>query len=74
MPAKITRPVLMAYGADDQRVPIEHGERMKAALERNNVQVEYVLYEKEGHGFMLESNNVDFWKRVEAFLAKNIGK
>ncbi len=72
--AKITRPVLMAYGADDQRVPIEHGERMKAALERNNVQVEYVLYEKEGHGFMLESNNVDFWKRVEAFLAKNIGK
>ena len=71
---KITRPVLMAYGSDDQRVPIEHGERMKAALERNNVPVEYVLYTREGHGFLLEANNIDFWKRVEAFLAKNIGK
>jgi len=72
--AKITRPLLMAYGGDDRRVPIEHGERMKAALERNNVPVEYVVYEKEGHGFLLEANNLDFWKRVENFLAKNIGK
>ncbi|HQR71926.1 MAG TPA: S9 family peptidase [Burkholderiaceae bacterium] len=70
---RITKPVLMAYGADDQRVPIEHGERMKAALEANNVAVEYVLYTKEGHGFLLEANNIDFWKRVEAFLAKNLG-
>ena len=70
---KITRPVLMAYGADDQRVPIEHGERMKSALESNKVPVEYVLYSKEGHGFLLEANNIDFWKRVEAFLAKNLG-
>lgn len=70
---KITRPVLMAYGADDQRVPIEHGERMKAALEANKVPVEYVLYTREGHGFLLEANNIDFWKRVEAFLAKNLG-
>lgn len=71
---KIVRPVLMAYGGDDKRVPIEHGERMKAALERSNVPVEYVVYEKEGHGFLLESNNIDFWKRVEAFLSKYIGK
>jgi dipeptidyl aminopeptidase/acylaminoacyl peptidase len=70
---KITRPVLMAYGADDRRVPIEHGERMKAALENNKVPVEYVLYTREGHGFLLEANNIDFWKRVEAFLAKNLG-
>ena len=71
---KIKRPVLMAYGGDDKRVPIEHGERMKAALDRNNVPVEYVVYPSEGHGFLLESNNLDFWKRVEAFLAKNIGQ
>lgn len=70
---KITRPVLMAYGAEDQRVPIEHGERMKAALEANKQTVEYVLYEKEGHGFLLEKNNIDFWKRVEAFLGKFLG-
>jgi dipeptidyl aminopeptidase/acylaminoacyl peptidase len=31
------------------------------------------LYSKEGHGFLLEANNIDFWKRVEAFLAKNLG-
>ena len=26
----------------------------------------------EGHGWMLPANHIDFWKRVETFLDKNL--
>jgi dipeptidyl aminopeptidase/acylaminoacyl peptidase len=34
--------------------------------------VEWIVYEKEGHGWLLEETQFDFWKRVEAFLAKHL--
>lgn len=69
---RIKRPVLMAYGGLDQRVPIEHGESMHAALQQTGVPVEYVIYDKEGHGFLLEENRFDFFRRVEKFLAEQL--
>lgn len=71
--AKITQPVLLAYGAEDTRVPIEHGEQMRDALSRHNKNVEWVRYGYEGHGLFLLENAVDFWTRVETFLARHIG-
>jgi dienelactone hydrolase len=71
--ARIKQPVLLAYGADDRRVPIEHGEQMRDALERHNRDVEWIRYPYEGHGWFLLANEVDFWSRVEQFLAKHIG-
>jgi len=71
--AKITKPLLMAYGLEDVRVPILHGTRMRDALKPYNDQVEWVEYRDEGHGFFLEANEVDFWTKVERFLAKNLG-
>jgi dipeptidyl aminopeptidase/acylaminoacyl peptidase len=71
--SKIKAPVLMVYGGSDRRVPIVHGERMRAALENQKTPVEWVNYPEEGHGFMLESNRMDFYKRVAAFLQRNIG-
>lgn len=70
--ARITRPVLMAYGRNDQRVPIEHGERMRDALKGHNPGMEWVLYDKEGHGFLELSSKLDFYGRVERFLAKHL--
>ncbi len=67
---RIKRPVLMAYGGLDRRVPIEHGARMKRALDANQIPNEFVVYDQEGHGFRLEKNRFDFYRRVEAFLAK----
>ncbi|MBL8330960.1 MAG: S9 family peptidase [Rubrivivax sp.] len=69
---EITKPVLMAYGSEDFRVPLPHGTRMRDALkDAGKVEVEWVVYEQEGHGFMLEKNLVDFWTRVERFLARH---
>ncbi|MFZ4539849.1 alpha/beta hydrolase family protein, partial [Propionivibrio sp.] len=70
---EIKQPVLMAYGSDDLRVPLPHGEKMKdALLASGNKDVEWVVYENEGHGFALEKNNYDFWTRVEKFLARTL--
>lgn len=70
---EIKQPVLMAYGSDDLRVPLPHGEKMKEALlASGNKDVELIVYANEGHGFLLEKNNYDFWTRVEKFLARTL--
>jgi dipeptidyl aminopeptidase/acylaminoacyl peptidase len=68
--SRIKAPVLMAYGAQDRRVPLIHGEKMRDALKSNGSVVEWVAYREEGHGFLLESNRIDFYSRVAKFLAK----
>jgi len=71
--ARITQPVLLAYGGADRRVPINHGTQFRNALRKTNKNVEWVEYPEEGHGWALEKNNIDFWGRVEKFLARHIG-
>jgi dipeptidyl aminopeptidase/acylaminoacyl peptidase len=68
--SRIKTPVLMAYGAQDYRVPLVHGEKMRDALKANGATVEWVVYREEGHGFWLESNRFDFYERVAKLLAK----
>jgi len=72
--ARITRPLLMAYGGADERVPLIHGTRLREAVTRSNKAVEWVEYPREGHGWSLPETRVDFWRRVEKFLGRNIGK
>ena len=70
--AKLKQPLLMAYGGEDRRVPIEHGLKMRDALRAHNPNVEWVSYPSEGHGWMLEANDIDFWTRVEKFLDRHL--
>lgn len=70
--AFINKPVLMAYGGRDPRVPYRHGKAMQSALqEAGNRDVEWVFYPDEGHGWSKLEDNTDWWGRVERFLAKN---
>jgi dipeptidyl aminopeptidase/acylaminoacyl peptidase len=71
--ARIKRPLLMAYGAWDARVPLVHGERLRDALRPHNSAVEWVVYDKEGHGWDKPETRFNFWGRVERFLAQHIG-
>ncbi len=71
---KITRPLFMAYGGSDRRVPAYHGEKLMAVLKPINPNVEMVVYPEEGHGWALPKNSYDFYGRMERFLDKNIGK
>src|SRR5262249_47013488 len=72
MASKITQPLLMAYGGEDHRVPIEHGRKFYNALLKTNPNVEWVLYPDEGHGWLLEKNRFDFYGRVERFLTRHL--
>ncbi len=71
--AKITQPLLLAYGAVDRRVPLYHGNKFRDAVAAHNKQVEWVVYQDEGHGWRKPQNRFNFWKRVEAFLGRHIG-
>ena len=69
---RIQAPLLLAYGAADERVPLIHGNRMRAALDKYGKPYEWVVYNDEGHGFNKEENRYDFYRRIDAFLAKNL--
>jgi dipeptidyl aminopeptidase/acylaminoacyl peptidase len=67
---RIKVPVLLGHGGLDRRVPIDHARKFRSAAEKAGVQVEWVSYPGEGHGFLSHTNQADYWKRVEAFLAR----
>lgn len=70
--SRIKVPVLLAYGASDVRVVLDHGTRMKAALDRAGAKYEWMVMEGEGHGFRDIENQKAFYGAVEKFLAANM--
>ena len=70
--ARIKAPVLMAYGSEDVRVPVEHGTRMRDALEKAGRKPQWILAEGEGHGFRDPRNQDMFYGAMEKFLAENL--
>ncbi|MCZ8110812.1 MAG: LpqB family beta-propeller domain-containing protein [Betaproteobacteria bacterium] len=72
--ADIKVPVLLAHGSLDRRVPREHANRFEAAARRAGVAIERVDYAEEGHGFMNPENHADYLTRLDAFIARAIGR
>ena len=70
--ARIKAPLFLAYGSDDRRVPLIHGNKMRDALEKNGKPYEWVVYTGEGHGFNKDENRLDFNRRMLAFLKKHL--
>ncbi len=66
----ITKPVLIVQGANDPRVLQVESDEMVAAVRKNNVPVEYVLFPDEGHGFIKRRNRVTASEAYLAFLNK----
>ncbi len=69
---KIRAPLMLAFGAEDLRVPLAHGHRLRDALRKLGRDPEWVVYEGEAHGWRLEKHRVDFARRIEAFLARHL--
>jgi dipeptidyl aminopeptidase/acylaminoacyl peptidase len=72
--SRIKQPLLMGYGGEDRRVPIKHGTEFRDAVAKTNPDVEWVVYADEGHGWRQAKNEIDWWTRVEKFLARTIGQ
>lgn len=71
---RIKVPVLLIHGGQDKVTPEEHGFRMKKALETAGNAPEWYYVASEGHGFYATANQTEVYRRLEAFLAKHIGK
>ncbi len=69
---ELKQPLLLAHGADDRRVPLEHATRFYRAVKSNNPKAELIIYDDEQHGWRKQQTLLDFWKRVETFLDTNL--
>jgi dipeptidyl aminopeptidase/acylaminoacyl peptidase len=68
----IRAPLLIGHGVHDPRVALAESEAIVKALRDRKRPVEFVVYPDEGHGWTRPENNLDFFGRVEAFLAKHL--
>ena len=71
---KIKSPLFIAQGRNDPRVNVDESDQMVAAMKAKGVDVEYLVKDDEGHGFHNEEYRFDFYRAMEAFLSKLMGK
>jgi dipeptidyl aminopeptidase/acylaminoacyl peptidase len=71
--SKIDVPVFLIHGEDDQRAPFAQAQAMRAALEAAHKPFEWMSKPGEGHGFYSETDNVELYNKLQAFLEKYIG-
>lgn len=71
---QIRVPVLVAGGKDDSVVEIEQSKTLISELQKSGVTYEAMLVGEEGHGMGHLDNRVELYRRIEAFLAKNLAK
>jgi dipeptidyl aminopeptidase/acylaminoacyl peptidase len=70
---EIKAAVLLIHGGLDQRAPLEHAKRMRAALKRAGNEPEWLYEADEGHGFFGEKNRLAVYERILDFLDRHIG-
>ncbi len=67
---KIRKPLLVLQGANDPRVLKAESDDIVAAVKKNNVPVEYIVFPDEGHGFSKKKNQIEGYGAVLRFLDK----
>ncbi len=65
---KIRKPLLVLQGANDPRVVKAESDDIVAAVKKNNVPVEYIVFADEGHGFTKKKNQIEGYGAVLRFL------
>jgi dipeptidyl aminopeptidase/acylaminoacyl peptidase len=64
----IRKPLLVLQGANDPRVLKVESDEIVAAVKKNNVPVEYIVFDDEGHGFTKKKNQIAGYGAVLKFL------
>jgi dipeptidyl aminopeptidase/acylaminoacyl peptidase len=65
---KIRKPLLVVQGANDPRVLKVESDELVAAVRKNEVPVEYLVFEDEGHGFSKKKNQTAAYGTILTFL------
>lgn len=70
---RIKAALMLVAGGRDERVPIAQADALRDALDRRKYPYEWLLKDKEGHGFFLTDNRVELYTKMLAFLDRTIG-
>lgn len=66
----IRRPLIVLQGKNDPRVQQIESDEIVAAVKKNNVPVEYIVFADEGHGFRNKKNQLAGYKAILDFCDK----
>ena len=69
---KIRRPLMVLQGANDTRVLQVESDEIVDAVRQNDVPVEYLVFDDEGHGFRKKENRIRGYKAIRKFLDKHL--
>jgi dipeptidyl aminopeptidase/acylaminoacyl peptidase len=67
---RIRKPLLVAAGANDPRVPVSESEQLVWRVRSTGGEVWYLLAKDEGHGFRRKTNRDAYLQSVASFLQK----
>ncbi|WP_320018727.1 prolyl oligopeptidase family serine peptidase [Labilibaculum manganireducens] len=71
---KVTKPLMVLQGANDVRVLQAESDEIVEAVKKNDVPVEYIVFDDEGHGFRKKENEIKGYGQVVVFLDKYLKK
>ena len=65
---RIKKPLMVLQGANDPRVIKPESDDIVAAVKKNGVPVEYVVFDDEGHGFAKKKNQIEGYRKILEFV------
>ncbi len=69
---KIKAPLMVIHGANDPRVPLSEAQQIVDSLKARHVDVQFLVYDDEGHGLAKLKNRLDAYPKVAAFLDEHL--
>ena len=69
---RIRRPLIVLQGANDPRVLKVESDEIVAAVKKNGVAAEYIVFPDEGHGFTKKANQITGYDAVMRFLDRHL--
>ena len=69
---ELNLPLFIVHGKDDFRAAFEHAEVMRDALDEAGKSYEWLVKDKEEHGFYTPENTVELFERVEQFFGQHL--
>ena len=72
--SNIRKPLMVIQGANDPRVIKPESDEIVEGVRKNGVEVEYIVFPDEGHGFSKKKNQIEASAKILAFLDKHLKK
>ena len=70
---RVRTPLFVVHGRNDPRVPVSEAEEVFRTLNDLGREVEYLVFEDEGHGIAKLENRLVFYPRMAEFLKRRLG-